>query len=109
MTTVATRAVLRAIALPTGLECISTSSARICCRYNARAGCGVNSREWQGRDADANARDSSVGGASCGVTQAANVATRQKDVTALVMLSGPASDAGNAYIARTPSLAVFGA
>jgi dienelactone hydrolase len=50
-----------------------------------------------------------VGGASCGVTQAANAVTRQKAVTALVMLSGPAGDAGNAYIAQTPSLAVFGA
>jgi dienelactone hydrolase len=50
-----------------------------------------------------------LGGASCGVTQAANAATRHHDVKALLMLSGPAGDAGNAYIGQTPALAVFGA
>jgi dienelactone hydrolase len=50
-----------------------------------------------------------VGGASCAVAQAANAATRHHDVQALVMLSGPAGDAGTAYIGQTPALAVFGA
>jgi dienelactone hydrolase len=50
-----------------------------------------------------------VGGASCGVTQAANAAMRHPAVSALVMLSGPAGDQGLAYISQTPSLAVFGA
>lgn len=50
-----------------------------------------------------------IGGASCGVTQAANAATRHKEVTALVALSGPAGDAATAYIGQTPAFAVFGA
>jgi dienelactone hydrolase len=50
-----------------------------------------------------------VAGASCGVTQAALAASRHHEVQALVMLSGPAGDAGAAYIGQTPSLAVFGA
>jgi dienelactone hydrolase len=50
-----------------------------------------------------------VGGASCGVTQAANAAVRHKEISALVALSGPAGDPALAYIAQAPALAVFGA
>jgi dienelactone hydrolase len=50
-----------------------------------------------------------VGGASCGVAQAAGAAARHTEVTELLALSGPAGDTGLAYIARTPALAVFGA
>ncbi len=50
-----------------------------------------------------------AGGASCGVTQASDAAVRHHEIKALVLLSGSASDAAKAYIAATPSLAVFGA
>lgn len=50
-----------------------------------------------------------AGGASCGVTQSSNLATRHHDVKALMLLSGNASDAGKAYIAANPSIPVFGA
>ncbi len=49
-----------------------------------------------------------AGGASCGVTQAADAAVRHHEIKALVLLSGSASEAAKAYIAATPSLAVFG-
>jgi dienelactone hydrolase len=50
-----------------------------------------------------------AGGASCGVTQAVSLASRHKEVTALVLLSPPPGDFGKAYIAETPALAIFGA
>lgn len=50
-----------------------------------------------------------AGGASCGVTQSSDLAARNHDVKALMLLSGNASDATKAYIAATPSLPVFGA
>ena len=50
-----------------------------------------------------------AGGASCGVTQSSNLATRRHDIKALVLLSGTASEAAKAYVAATPALAVFGA
>ncbi|HLI84124.1 MAG TPA: alpha/beta fold hydrolase, partial [Bryobacteraceae bacterium] len=50
-----------------------------------------------------------VGGASCGVTQAADAAARHHEIKALLLLSGSASDAAKQYIAATPALAVFGA
>jgi dienelactone hydrolase len=50
-----------------------------------------------------------AGGASCGVTQSSDLATRRHDIKTLVLLSGNASDATRAYIAQTPGLAVFGA
>jgi dienelactone hydrolase len=50
-----------------------------------------------------------VGGASCGVTQSADLATRHPEIKALMLLSGTASDAAKAYIAGNPSLPVFGA
>jgi dienelactone hydrolase len=50
-----------------------------------------------------------AGGASCGVTQASDLATRRHDIKALVLLSGQASDAAKAYLTATASLPVFGA
>jgi dienelactone hydrolase len=50
-----------------------------------------------------------VGGASCGVTQSSDLAARQHEIRALMILSGQASDAAKAYIASNASLPVFGA
>lgn len=50
-----------------------------------------------------------AGGASCGVTQSSDLATRHHEIKALMLLSGNASDAAKAYLAATPSLPVFGA
>ena len=49
-----------------------------------------------------------VGGASCGAMLSAELATR-RDVRALMLLSGPPSDAAVAYIGASPDLAVFAA
>ena len=49
-----------------------------------------------------------VGGASCGAVEAALLASRHREVRALVLLSGGAG-AGQSFIADTPSLPVFGA
>jgi dienelactone hydrolase len=49
-----------------------------------------------------------AGGASCGVTQAADTAVRHHEIKALLLLSGSASDAAKEYISATPALAVFG-
>ena len=50
-----------------------------------------------------------AGGASCGVTQSSNLATRHHEIRALMLLSGVASDEARAYISSTPSIPVFGA
>lgn len=50
-----------------------------------------------------------AGGASCGVTQASNLAVRHHEIKALVLLSGSASDEAKAYFGATPSLPIFGA
>jgi dienelactone hydrolase len=50
-----------------------------------------------------------VGGASCGVTQSSDLATRHHEISALMILSGQASDAAKEYISSDTSLAVFGA
>jgi dienelactone hydrolase len=50
-----------------------------------------------------------AGGASCGVTQSSDLATRHHDIKALMLLSGQASDAAKTYITTTTSLPVFGA
>jgi dienelactone hydrolase len=50
-----------------------------------------------------------VGGASCGVTQSADLAVRHPEIKALMLLSGMASDAAKTYIADHRSLPVFGA
>jgi dienelactone hydrolase len=50
-----------------------------------------------------------AGGASCGVTQSSDLATRHQEIKALMLLSGMASDAAKAYIATNASLPVFGA
>jgi|SRR5579862_2224590 len=50
-----------------------------------------------------------AGGASCGVTQASDLATRHHEVKALMLLSGQASPAAKAYITETPAIPVFGA
>jgi dienelactone hydrolase len=49
-----------------------------------------------------------VGGASCGAVEASLLASRNRSVKALVLLSGGAG-AGHGFIAATPSLPVFGA
>lgn len=48
-------------------------------------------------------------GASCGVVQTGELATRHHEIRTLVLLSWYSSDAARAYIASTPSIAVFGA
>jgi dienelactone hydrolase len=50
-----------------------------------------------------------AGGASCGVTQSSDLATRHHEIKALMLLSGTVSDQARTYIAATPSLPVFGA
>jgi dienelactone hydrolase len=50
-----------------------------------------------------------AGGASCGVTQSSDLATRHHEVKALMLLSGSAGDAAKAYLVATPSIPVFGA
>jgi alpha/beta superfamily hydrolase len=50
-----------------------------------------------------------AGGASCGVTYSSALARAHADITALLLLSGSASDTSRAYVRATPSLAVFGA
>jgi pimeloyl-ACP methyl ester carboxylesterase len=50
-----------------------------------------------------------AGGASCGVTQSSDLATRHHEVKVLMFLSGQASDAARAYLAATPAIPVFGA
>ncbi|HEU4619255.1 MAG TPA: alpha/beta fold hydrolase [Gammaproteobacteria bacterium] len=50
-----------------------------------------------------------AGGASCGVTQAAGLASRRDEIKTLMLLSGTAGDAGLAHIRETPAVAVFGA
>lgn len=50
-----------------------------------------------------------AGGASCGVTQSSDLATRHHEIKALMLLSGTASDAAKTFIASTPGLPVFGA
>jgi len=50
-----------------------------------------------------------AGGASCGVTQSSDLAARHHEIKALMLLSGQATDATKAYIARATSLPVFGA
>jgi dienelactone hydrolase len=50
-----------------------------------------------------------IGGASCGVTQSSDLATRHHEIKALMLLSGTASDAARAYITDNATLPVFGA
>lgn len=50
-----------------------------------------------------------AGGASCGVTQAADLATRHHDIKALLLLSGQVSPAAKTYLESNPNLPVFGA
>jgi dienelactone hydrolase len=50
-----------------------------------------------------------VGGASCGVTQSADLASRHHEIKTIMLLSGVASDAAKTYIAQADDLAIFGA
>ena len=50
-----------------------------------------------------------AGGASCGVIYSAGLATRHREIKALLLLSGWADEKSRAYIRATRSLAVFGA
>jgi len=50
-----------------------------------------------------------AGGASCGVTQASDLATRHHEIEALMLLSGSASPEAKTYLADNPKIAVFGA
>jgi len=49
-----------------------------------------------------------VGGSSCGAADAADLAARQRDVRAVLLLSGLPSFQGKAHLAATPSLPVLG-
>lgn len=50
-----------------------------------------------------------VGGASCGVTQASDLATHHPEITTMLLLSGTASEAGLNHLSDMPTIAVFGA
>lgn len=50
-----------------------------------------------------------VGGASCGVAQSADLATRRPEIKTLLLLSSSRAAAAKDHIANTPALAVFGA
>jgi dienelactone hydrolase len=50
-----------------------------------------------------------AGGASCGVTQASDLAVRHGEIKALMLLSGSASDAAKRYFAANAGFPVFGA
>ncbi len=50
-----------------------------------------------------------VGGASCGVTQSSDLASRHHEIKALMLLSGTVSEGAKTYIAATAGLPVFGA
>jgi dienelactone hydrolase len=50
-----------------------------------------------------------VGGASCGVTESADLASRHHEIKTMMLLSGVASDAAKRYIAQAGDLAIFGA
>jgi len=58
--------------------------------------------------AGVDARRVAVGGASCGVTYSASLATRRPQIKALVLLSGWADDKARIHISNSQSLAVFG-
>ena len=49
-----------------------------------------------------------AGGASCAVGLSADLAARHHEITALIGLSGGASEQTKGYIAQTPELAIFG-
>jgi dienelactone hydrolase len=49
-----------------------------------------------------------AGGASCGVTYSAGLATKHPELRALALMSGWAHDNARAYLTSTPALAVFG-
>jgi dienelactone hydrolase len=49
-----------------------------------------------------------AGGASCGVTQAADLAERHPEIKALLLMSGRVSPRAKVHIEATPSLALFG-
>ena len=50
-----------------------------------------------------------AGGASCGVTYSAALASTHPEIKALVLLSGWVNDNSRAYLMATPTVAVFGA
>ena len=50
-----------------------------------------------------------AGGASCGVGQSSALVTRHPEIKTLLMLSSSTAQAAKDYIAKTPTLAVFGA
>ena len=50
-----------------------------------------------------------AGGASCGVTQAGDLATRHHEIKALLLLSGQISPEAKSYLEANPKLPVFGA
>jgi dienelactone hydrolase len=50
-----------------------------------------------------------VGGASCGVTQASDLAAHHPEITTMLLLSGSASESGLSHVANTPRIAIFGA
>jgi pimeloyl-ACP methyl ester carboxylesterase len=50
-----------------------------------------------------------AGGASCGVTEAVDLAARHHELKAVMVLSGNASPRGLSYVATAPTLPIFGA
>jgi dienelactone hydrolase len=50
-----------------------------------------------------------AGGASCGATLAADLATRHREISTLVLLSGGATARARSLVADMPALAIFGA
>src|SRR5262245_35662650 len=58
---------------------------------------------------DVDQRQIVAGGASCGVMYSSALASRHREIKALLLLSGFAEDRATRYIAATPALAVFGA
>ena len=50
-----------------------------------------------------------AGGASCGVTYSAALASQHPEIKALVLLSGWVDDKSKAYLRATPTVAVYGA
>jgi len=50
-----------------------------------------------------------AGGASCGVTQSSDLATRHPEVKTLLLLSGMASESARSHVMKMSDMAIFGA
>ena len=63
---------------------------------------------WLTSQADVDKSTMGAGGASCGVTQAADLAERHPEIKALLLMSGSVSPRAKIHIEATPSLALYG-